>query len=419
MTTFNLPDLGEGLPEAEIVAWHVKEGDVVEVDQPMLSVETAKAVVEVPSPYKGKIVKLHAKAGDTVETGKPLVDFEGAAGSAKAASEKTSRGATDHEPAPAGQDARMERAQGSARAAAGQGMVVGHMASSNEEFVDRAIIGGTAKHRAQQQGRVRAAPAVRMLAKRLNVALQSCRASGRHGLVTVDDVLAVANVGARARATSPAVPGLTDADRLRGTRKAMSQSMSMSRDEIAMCTIFDDADIEAWPKGEDITARLIRAIALGVKAEPSLNALFDPSGPSRKLMNEVHLAIAVDTGEGLIVPVLRDVGAKSASQLREALNELKERTRNRAVTPDEMRDYTFTLSNFGTMAGRYATPLVVPPTVAILGSGKLQRDVVAGATAPEIHTRIPLSLTFDHRCITGGEACRFLAAVIHDLNKPS
>jgi 2-oxoisovalerate dehydrogenase E2 component (dihydrolipoyl transacylase) len=428
MTTFNLPDLGEGLPEAEIVAWHVKEGDVVEVDQPMLSVETAKAVVEVPSPYKGRISKLHAKAGDTVETGKPLVEFEGAAGAAKAAPEKESRGAKDHDPAPTSSGQAPSTGSGQApstgsgqapSAGAGQGMVVGHMASSDEEFVDRAIVGGSAQRRTQH-GRVRAAPAVRMLAKRMNIALQSCRATGRHGLVSVDDVLAQANLGtARARATSPSVPGLTDADRLRGTRKAMAQSMSLSRDEVAMCTIFDDADIEAWQKGEDITARLIRAIVAGARAEPGLNALFDPAGPSRKLMDQVHLAIAVDTGEGLIVPVLRDVGAKSAGQLREALNDLKERTRSRSVTPDEMRDYTFTLSNFGTMAGRYATPLVVPPTVAILGSGKLQRDVVAGLSAPEIHTRIPLSLTFDHRCITGGEACRFLGAVIADLNKPN
>ena len=406
MTTFNLPDLGEGLPEAEIVAWHVKEGDRVEIDQPMLSVETAKAVVEVPSPVSGVITRLHAQVGQTVQTGGPLVDFEGAAATAKTT---TSTPSETHDVA----------AKAGARpSAAGQGMVVGHMASSDEEFVDRAIVGGAKS--GQKQGRVRAAPAVRMLAKRLNVALTACRATGRHGLITVDDVLAIANLGStRARASVPPIPGLTDADRLRGTRKAMSHSMSLSRDEIAMCTIFDDADIEAWPKGEDITARLIRAIVAGAKAEPGLNAWFDPNGPARKLMNEVHLAIAVDTGEGLIVPVLRDVGSKSPAQLREALNDLKTRTRERSVTPEEMRDYTFTLSNFGTMAGRYATPLVVPPTVAILGSGKLQRDVVAGETAPEIHTRIPLSLTFDHRCITGGEACRFLAGVIADLNKPN
>lgn len=404
MSTFNLPDLGEGLPEAEIVAWHVKEGDRVEVDQPMLSVETAKAVVEVPSPVSGVITRLHAKVGETVQTGGPLVEFEGAAGTVKTTSTPSSTHDT-------------EATAGTRPSAAGQGMVVGHMASSDEEFIDRAVIGGSRS--TQRQGRVRAAPAVRMLAKRLNVALTSCRASGRHGLITVDDVLAVANLGGRTRASLPPIPGLTDADRLRGTRKAMAQSMSLSRDEIAMCTIFDDADIEAWPKGEDITARLIRAIVAAAKAEPGLNALFDPSGPARKLMSEVHLAIAVDTGEGLIVPVLRDVGSKSASELREALNDLKTRTRERTVSPDEMRDYTFTLSNFGTMAGRYATPLVVPPTVAILGSGKLQRDVVAGETGVEIHTRIPLSLTFDHRCITGGEACRFLGAVIADLSRQS
>ncbi|HMN45141.1 MAG TPA: dihydrolipoamide acetyltransferase family protein [Povalibacter sp.] len=390
-TTFNLPDLGEGLPEAEIVSWHVREGDTLLVDQPLLSVETAKAVVEVPSPYAGKVVRLHAEPGDTVQTGRPLVDFELAtsdSGQQPVASSQSPGGGS-----------------------AAEGMVVGHMAASDKEFVDNAII-----RRAQRSTgrRVRAAPAVRMLAKRLNVDLNTCRATGRHGLVSVDDVLARANVGGTAGG-SPAVAGLTDADRLRGPRKAMSASMSLSRDQVAMCTIFDDADIEAWHGRADITARVIRAIVAGVRAEPGLNALFDPTGPARRIMDQVHLAIAVDTGEGLIVPVLRDVGSQSPEQLRSALNELKERTRNRTVTPEQMRDYTFTLSNFGTLAGRYATPLVVPPTVAILGSGRLQRDVVAGRTAPEIHTRLPLSLTFDHRCITGGEACRFLGAVIADL----
>jgi pyruvate dehydrogenase E2 component (dihydrolipoamide acetyltransferase) len=239
-------------------------------------------------------------------------------------------------------------------------------------------------------------------------------------LVCIDDVLARANLGSTsARTPAPAVAGLTDADRLRGARKAMSQSMSLSRDEIAMCTIFDDADIDVWKDSGDITIRLVRAIAAGVKAEPALNALFDPAGPSRKLMETLHLAIAVDTADGLIVPVLRDVASKSPAQLRASLDDIKQRTRNRTITPEEMRDYTLTLSNFGTVAGRYATPLVVPPTVAILGAGKLQRDVVAGATVPEIHVRLPLSLSFDHRCVTGGEALRFLAAVIADLQYPT
>src|SRR3954471_22118627 len=165
MTTFNLPDLGEGLPEAEIVSWHVHEGDSVAVDQPLLSVETAKAVVDVPSPYTGRVLKFHAQAGDTVETGKPLVDFE-----IKSAAKPSAAPAPSAAPT----------------ASSGQGMVVGHMASSDEEFVDRAIAGGTRRRSGE---RVRAAPAVRMLAKRLNVELASCSATGRRGLVTVDDVL--------------------------------------------------------------------------------------------------------------------------------------------------------------------------------------------------------------------------------------
>jgi pyruvate dehydrogenase E2 component (dihydrolipoamide acetyltransferase) len=387
MITFNLPDLGEGLPEAEVVSWHVKEGEHVELDAPLLSVETAKAVVEVPSPYSGVISRLHAKPGDTVQTGRPLVDFD----------LPDTPGASSEAP-PASADV------------AAEGMVVGHMAASGTELIDRAILG---RNRRTTRERVRAAPAVRMLARRLGVDLTACNATGRHGLISVDDVLARANVGSGGGA--PAVPGITDDDRLRGTRKTMSVSMSQSRDQIAMCTVFDDADIQSWYGHADITVRIIRAIVAGAKAEPGLNALFDANVPARKIIEQVHLAIAVDSNGGLIVPVLRDVGSQSAAQLRATLNELKVRVRDRTVTVEEMRDYTFTLSNFGTMAGRYATPLVTPPTVAILGVGKVQRDVVAGASAPEIHMRLPLSLTFDHRCITGGEACRFLGAVIADL----
>jgi pyruvate dehydrogenase E2 component (dihydrolipoamide acetyltransferase) len=387
MITFNLPDLGEGLPEAEVVSWHVKEGEHVELDAPLLSVETAKAVVEVPSPYSGVISRLHAKPGDTVQTGRPLVDFD----------LPDTPGASSEAP-PASADV------------AAEGMVVGHMAASGTELIDRAILG---RNRRTTRERVRAAPAVRMLARRLGVDLTACNATGRHGLISVDDVLARANVGSGGGA--PPVPGITDDDRLRGTRKTMSVSMSQSRDQIAMCTVFDDADIQSWYGHADITVRIIRAIVAGAKAEPGLNALFDANVPARKIIEQVHLAIAVDSNGGLIVPVLRDVGSQSAAQLRATLNELKVRVRDRTVTVEEMRDYTFTLSNFGTMAGRYATPLVTPPTVAILGVGKVQRDVVAGASAPEIHMRLPLSLTFDHRCITGGEACRFLGAVIADL----
>jgi pyruvate dehydrogenase E2 component (dihydrolipoamide acetyltransferase) len=396
MTTFHLPDLGEGLAEAEIVAWHVHEGDTVVADQPMASVETDKAVVEVPSPFSGKITKLYAKAGDVVATGKPLADFELPAGTAEPKSNHT------------------ENAQRN-----DANTVVGFMPVSDREWIERATLDRQPSDAARV--RVRAAPSVRMLAKRLAINLGSLVGTGRNGLITVDDVL---NASDFKRQGKPAyqMPALSEQlagefETLRGPRRTMAHSMSISRDEIAMCTVFDDADVHLWPQGTDITSRAIRAMVAGVKAAPTLNAIFDPNGPSRRAFEQVHLGIAVDVGDKLFVPVIRNAELLSLAELRTEVRRLKEATRNRSIAPEELRDYTITLSNFGTIAGSYATPLVVPPTVAILGTGKMRRDVVATDNGIEVHKRMPLSLSFDHRCITGGEACRFLAAVIEDLEK--
>jgi pyruvate dehydrogenase E2 component (dihydrolipoamide acetyltransferase) len=401
VTTFPLPDLGEGLPDAEIVTWHVKEGDAVKVDQLMVSVETAKAIVEVPSPYEGIITKLHAAAGDVVGTGEPLVDFQ-LTGASAASAAPTAVQVESHAPQ--------------------SGTVVGMMPVTGEIIEEHSLLRRT-RHAVGDQ--VRAVPAARALARRLNVDLAQVSGSGKDGVITLDDVLAAAPLESPRRKVASAVeaPVLGNrrhddgAELLHGPRRAMAQSMSRSRDEIATCTVFDDADVHAWPEGTDITVRLIRSIAAAVKEEPGLNARFDPSGPSRILFDHIHLAVAVDSPEGLIVPVIRDIDKKSGAELRASVDHLRKSVRERSVAPEEMRGYTFTLSNFGTLAGRYATPLVVPPAVAILGTGRLQRDVVPTETGIEAHRRIPLSLTFDHRCITGGEACRFLAALIRDLGK--
>lgn len=396
--TFNLPDLGEGLPEAEIVSWLVAEGDLVKVDQPMLSVETAKAVVEVPAPYTGRIAKIHAPDGTILPTHAPLVDIDTAAGTAAA---KPQAKAVADTPAEAREDS---------------GTVVGKMMTSDEVLEDADIAG---RGRRKTPGRAKAAPAVRALAKQLGVELEDCRPTGRHDRIVADDVRAAAGgaapVAARQVPKIKLPPGKPEP--LRGPRRAMAQAMSASRDHVAQCTIFDDADIHYWAPGQDITARLLRAIAAGCRAEPALNGFFDGENMSRQLESRVDIAIAVDTPDGLIVPVIRDVGQKSPQELRADLNAIKKATRERSVKPEDMRDFTFTLSNFGMMAGRYASPVVVPPTIAILGAGGLRHDVVPVMGGIETHRRIPLSLTFDHRCATGGEACRFLAAVIEDLQR--
>jgi pyruvate dehydrogenase E2 component (dihydrolipoamide acetyltransferase) len=195
----------------------------------------------------------------------------------------------------------------------------------------------------------------------------------------------------------------------------MAHSMAVSRDAVASCTLFDDADLHAWIRKSDYTVRLLRALGAAASAEPALNAHFDGESSTRRVFDRVDVAIAVDTPDGLIVPVIRNVGGKTAEQLRAEVKALKEASAARTVAPEDLRDFTIMLSNFGTIAGRYATPLVVPPAVAILGSGVLQHDVVAVMGGIEAHLRMPLSLTFDHRCVTGGEAARFLAALIKDL----
>ena len=405
MKIFNLPDLGEGLAEAEIVRWHVNAGDHVKVDDPMLAVETAKAIVEVPSPHSGIIKATHGKPGDMIATGALLVEFE-------------------------------------AERSADSGTVVGRMPTSDHDFFAAHTAGtAAANDAAPQTSHVRAVPAARALAQRLSIDLTQIRGTGRGQLVTIDDVLHASRTvrspaptdgatgapnpltSAAPAAAGPAViiatvPG--DAEQLRGPRRAMAQSMALARDNVMGCTLFDDADLHEWHEDQDVTSRLLRAIGAGCAAEPGLNAWFDGTAQTRRTLQHIDVAIAVDTPEGLLAPVIRNVAGRPVVDLRRDVDKLKRNSLERTVTPEELRNFTFMLSNFGMIAGRYATPVVVPPAVAILGSGRLSRDVVATKSgAIEAHLRMPLSLTFDHRCVTGGEAARFMAAIIRDLQKGS
>lgn len=392
MTVFKLPDLGEGLSEAEILRWHVKVGDHIEVDAPMLSVETAKAVVEVPSPISGTITALHAQPGDRIEIGAALIEFAADAAASQAAARATLSAAAED-----------------------SGTVVGHMPGLSD--ADAAALDAA---NAVTGPRVRAVPAARALARSLGVELATLTGSGRSGLITLADVMAAGMPSGSTSKMHPA-PAVRaplaggDVQELRSLRRAMAQSMALSRDSVMACSLFDDADLHAWGAGRDYTTRVLRAITAGVRTEPGLNAWFDAQSHSRTLFEQIDVGIAVDTIDGLLVPVIRHVEKRSAPQLRAELDRLKRAARERTLGSDELRNFTFMLSNFGSMAGRYATPVVVPPAVAILGTGRVRRDVIAAGERIEIHTRMPLSLTFDHRVITGGEAVRFLGAVIADL----
>jgi len=369
MNIFKLPDLGEGLTEAEIVSWHVQAGDEIKEDQPLVSVETAKAIVDIPSPSSGRVHHLYGKAGDLIQTGDPLVEFGAAS-----------------EP---------EKARGAADA----GTVVGQVARSDTVLREQTSAVGP------HPGGLKATPAVRALAHRLDVDLAIVTPSGPDGTITTADVQRVAKILAEVGPLEP----------LRGVRRAMARTMASAHAEVVPVTICEDADIHAWPPGSDVTLRLIRALVAACQSEPALNAWYDSHALGRRLLRKIELGIAVDTEEGLFVPVLRDVGKRPPDDLRRGLNAMREAVRKRTIPPEELRGYTITLSNFGAFGGRYANPIIVPPTVAILGAGRIRPAVVAWNGQPAVHTIIPLSLTFDHRAVTGGEAARFLMAVIKDL----
>lgn len=383
MSIFKLPDLGEGLQEADIREWHVKEGDVVKVDQPLVSVETAKAVVEVPSPQSGKIIKLHGKAGDTIEVGKPLVTFEGGGETAPAVKRAAAAPAN---PTPIRDT----------------GVVVGAMKQGDEVVAEKVTTVGTAAG-------LKVTPAVRALAHRLNVDLTIITPSGPDGMITAADVQRVHKI----------LTEVGPLEKLRGARKAMAQTMSQSRDEVMHTTVCDDAVLYAWgATKQDMTIRLIRAVTAGVKVEPAVNAWFDHVEIGRRVLPKIHLGMAVDTPEGLFVCVLQDVANRSEDSLRKGLEKMKQDTMNRTVPPEELRGYTITLSNFGKFGGKYATPVIVPPTVAIIAAGQTRDAVVPINGEIKISKVLPLSITFDHRAVTGGEATRFLSGMIRDLESP-
>ncbi|EAT10990.1 2-oxo acid dehydrogenase subunit E2 [Bermanella marisrubri] len=371
MKYFKLPDLGEGLHEAEIVEWHIKPGDQVAVDQLMVSVETAKAIVEVPSPQAGVVAAFFAEEGDTVHVGEALVEYEGEEDS---------------------------------------GTVVGDLSKAPQGNSEQGFIVGSAYDPANSgaNASVKATPSVRALAKRLGVDLSHLKPSGGDGRFTIEDVEKAAALNDE--------KGRSEV--LKGVRKSMAKAMADSHANVVPVTLHDDVDIHQWKEGQDVTMRLVHAIAYACEVQPELNVWFDGEQMTRRMLNQVDLGIAVDTEQGLFVPVLRDIRNRNMFDLRDGLNALRQAVKERKIPPQEMQGASITLSNFGTLAGKYANPVVVPPMVAIVGAGGIRREAVVWEGEVCAHAIIPLSLTFDHRAATGGEAARFLKAMMQDLAKP-
>ncbi|BCZ91031.1 dihydrolipoamide acetyltransferase component of pyruvate dehydrogenase complex [Thermus thermophilus] len=409
-----LPELGDNVTQATVVGVLVKEGDRVEPGQPLLELETDKAVVEVPAEAGGVVKRVLVKVGDEVRPGQPFLELAEAEGGAEAPPLK----AEERPEAPA------PKAEEAPRPAPKEAPPAPQEAPSERRLIP-------------------AAPSIRRLARELGVDLTRLRGTGLAGRITEEDVRRAAGLGEAAPAALPAAPaprlpdftkwGPVRREPMSGVRKATVRSMSQAWAQVPMVTHFDEADItelealrkqyakKAEEKGFRLTlaAFLLKALALTLKAFPKFNASLDVEAQEIVYKDYIHIGVAVDTPHGLLVPVIRDVDRKGVLRLAEELQEISQRARERKLSPEEMQGATFSLSNLGGIGGTGFTPIVNWPEVAILGVSRSQMkplwDPEKEAFVPRLV--MPFSLTYDHRLIDGADAarfCRHLAGILED-----
>ena len=399
---FTLPDLGEGLTEAELVRWLVKVGDTVAVDAPVAEVETAKAMVEVPSPFGGVITQLHGAEGATLTVGKPLISVA-AEGPATTCVEE-------------------ERA-GSGNVLIGYG--TSGVATSRRR--KRAATAAPAPDR-------RAAPAVRSplvrrLSKQRGVDLASLVGTGPQGEITRADVEAAAVRAPEPDGTDPRT-GLPIRDRipLRGVRKAVAETLTRSRSEIPEATTWVDVDatalleLRAALKGQDgapgVLAMIARFVVAGLARFPELNSRVDTEAGEIAHLDGVNLGIAAQTDRGLVVPVVPDAHRLGMRGLDTEIRRLTTAAREGTATVAELSSGSFTLNNYGVLGVDGSAAIINHPEVAMLGMGRIipRPWVVDGAVVPR--QILQLSLVFDHRVCDGGTAGGFLRFVADAVEAP-
>jgi pyruvate dehydrogenase E2 component (dihydrolipoamide acetyltransferase) len=387
---FKFPDVGEGIAEAEIIRWLVKEGDAVKEDQDLLEVETDKAILTLNSPYTGKVTKLHGKEGDIIKVGDVLTTFDagGKEGTVIETEKKDS------------------------------GTVVGTLSDNEVVEVIRAV---------------QATPAVRTLAKQTGIDLARVKGTGPGGRITKEDVERAATKTAQQASVEAHAYGSVEKVPLRGIRRTVAKRMAEASKRVAEVTIWEDADITelvqvrakeqsvAEKKGVKLTYLpfLIKAVIPALRAHPYFNASLDEAAEAIILKKYFNIGIAVDTSDGLIVFVIKNADEKNILELAKEIATLAEKARLRKIDLHELKGSTFTITNYGVVGASYGTPIINHPEVAIVGIGKIEDRPVVRSGQIAIRKIMPLSLAFDHRVIDGVEAGRFLGVVIQHLEDPN
>jgi len=393
---FKFPDVGEGITEGEIVRWLVAEGDAVKEDQGLAEIETDKAVVEMPSPFAGKVLKLHFKPGDIVKVGQVLATIgaegESAAEAAPAAAPPAAAGA----PVSGG---------GAAPAPAGAG--------------------------------IPATPKIRKLAIESGVDLSRVRGTGPSGRITEEDVRAFHAEPEK----KPAIRikpkfdfyGEIDYVPLRGIRRATARRLSESIRKAVHVTHFDEADAsplaaargkmkgEAEAQGVPLTYLpfIVKAVVEALKLHPMLNATVDDENEEIVVRKYYNIGIAVDVPDGLIVPVVKAADQKTILEIAGEIRDLADAARKRTLDLADLKGGTFSITNVGVIGGDAATPIINYPEVAILATMRIGERARADKGSVRVKTVLPLCLSFDHRVIDGAEAARFTKDLIGFLENPA
>jgi pyruvate dehydrogenase E2 component (dihydrolipoamide acetyltransferase) len=397
---FRLPDIGEGLTEAEVTEWLVDLGQEVSLDQPLVQIETDKAVTDIPAPQAGVLLHQGAPAGAVIQVGDILAVIGEAGEGWPGASEGSGPGATPPEALP----------------------IVGTLAEASGS-VDPAASQRASSHRSPAVQRPQVLPLIRKLAKDLGVNLSTVRGTGPDGRITRDDVEAAATDHPR----SPGSVAGEERVRLSRLRRTIAENMSRSWREIPHVTAFDQADAsrllagrkslaEGRPEPLPLEALFIRAVLPALRAHSEFNATLD--GEDLVVKRRYDIGIAVDTPEGLVVAVVKDAEGLGLWALAKEVSRLTDAARDRTATVADLSGATFTISNIGAVGGGFGTPIIPYRTTAILSFGRVEEKPVARLGHLEIAPMLPLSLSYDHRVIDGALGRRFLADVIRDIERP-
>ena len=434
---FKLPDLGEGLTDGEVVRWLVAEGDTIELNQPIVEVETAKAVVEIPAPYGGTVVKLHAAEGESLDVGAPLISVDTAGeASAPAAAQAAVAVAAEPDPEPA-QELQATLVGPGERQQVRRRRIGGHTRSANGPAT-------TTPGPAAQ--RPRATPPVRRYAKDRGVDLAALVGTGRDGRITREDVDGAldgaqdgAKDGTRPAAASVAPAARQPRDRgeeripVRGTRRQIAAAMTASAFSIPHVTEFLTVDatrlmglrerLRALPTagGLKLTplAVVARALCAAVRSYPLMNSSWDEAAGDIVVKGRVNLGIATDTPTGLLVPNIKDADTLGILDLSRELTRLTELARERKAAPADLTGGTITITNVGGFGVETGTPIINKPECAILATGLIAPRpwVVDGQLA--VRQLMTTSVSFDHRIVDGAYAAQFLAHLRDLLEDPA